>query len=187
MNDSFPSSSLLPPTLLQVILGRGAMVDVLVQSDVARYLEFQAVKRLLSPRQGKMEPVPCSRADLFSTKEVSMPEKRKMMKFLTFCAEFEKHPEEYEGEYEDDVDERTGREWGWEREGVGMGEGRRKGMGREIKRQEGIVGEGKVERGAERVKKWKRKGADGWKGNGERIFTQIFIHTYKYHCRDSYG
>ena len=74
------------------------MVDVLVRSDVARYLEFQAVKQLLSPREGKMEPVPCSRADLFSTKEVSMPEKRKMMKFLTFCAEFEKHPEEYEGE-----------------------------------------------------------------------------------------
>ena len=68
-----------------------------------------------------------------------------------------------------------------------MGEGRRKGMGREIKRQEGIVGEGKVERGAERVKKWKRKGVDGWKGNGERIFTQLSIHTYKYHCRDSYG
>ena len=110
MRDMSPSSSLLPPALLQVVLGRGAMVDVLVRSDVARYLEFQAVKRLLSPRQGKMEPVPCSRADLFSTKEVSMPEKRKMMKFLTFCAEFEKHPEEYEGEYEGDVEERTGRE-----------------------------------------------------------------------------
>ena len=41
--------------------------------------------------------VPCSRADVFSSKSVSMLEKRKMMKFLTFCAEFEKHPEEYEG------------------------------------------------------------------------------------------
>ena len=88
------------------------MVDVLVQSDVARYLEFQAVKRLLSPRQGKMEPVPCSRADLFSTKEVSMPEKRKMMKFLTFCADFEKHPEEYEGEWRRGGGRGTGREGG---------------------------------------------------------------------------
>ena len=41
--------------------------------------------------------VPCSRSDVFSSKSVSMLEKRRMMKFLTFCAEFEKHPEEYEG------------------------------------------------------------------------------------------
>ena len=41
--------------------------------------------------------VPCSRSDVFSSKSVSMLEKRKMMKFLTFCSEFEKHPEEYEG------------------------------------------------------------------------------------------
>lgn len=89
------------------------MVDVLVRSDVARYLEFQAVKRLLSPRQGKMEVVPCSRADLFSTKEVSMPEKRKMMKFLTFCAEFEKHPEEYEGGRRHSRGGRKGEGEGW--------------------------------------------------------------------------
>ena len=41
--------------------------------------------------------VPCSRSDVFSSKSVSMMEKRKMMKFLTFCSEFEKYPEEYEG------------------------------------------------------------------------------------------
>ena len=97
------------------------MVDVLVRSDVARYLEFQAVKRLLSPREGKMEPVPCSRADLFSTKEVSMPEKRKMMKFLTFCAEFEKHPEEYEGE---GTCSRGGKDG--DREGSGMRRGKKR-------------------------------------------------------------
>ena len=153
MNDSFPSSSLLPPTLLQVILGRGAMVDVLVQSDVARYLEFQAVKRLLSPRQGKMEPVPCSRADLFSTKEVSMPEKRKMMKFLTFCAEFEKHPAEYEG----DVEERTGREWGWEREGVGMGEG---GSGDGRGKEEGNGERDKETRGDCRRREGRKRGRE---------------------------
>ena len=120
----------LPPSLLQMVLGRGAMVDVLVQSDVARYLEFQAVKRLLSPRQGKMEPVPCSRADLFSTKEVSMPEKRKMMKFLTFCAEFEKHPEEYEGEWRHGGGRGTGREEGWEKDGGRMEKGK-------VKREKG--------------------------------------------------
>ena len=41
--------------------------------------------------------VPCSRADVFSSKAMSMMEKRKMMKFLTFCADFQSHPEEYQG------------------------------------------------------------------------------------------
>lgn len=33
--------------------------------------------------------VPCSRADVFESKLVSMLEKRKMMKFLSFCLNFE--------------------------------------------------------------------------------------------------
>lgn len=41
--------------------------------------------------------VPCSRSEVFSSSAVSMLEKRKMMKFLTFCSEFETHPEEYKG------------------------------------------------------------------------------------------
>ena len=41
--------------------------------------------------------VPCSRADVFSSKDVSMIEKRKMMKFLTFCVDYEKHEEDYKG------------------------------------------------------------------------------------------
>lgn len=41
--------------------------------------------------------VPCSRADVFSSKDVSMIEKRMMMKFLTFCVDFEKHEEDYKG------------------------------------------------------------------------------------------
>lgn len=41
--------------------------------------------------------VPCSRSEVFRSSAVSMLDKRKMMKFLTFCAEFETHPEEYKG------------------------------------------------------------------------------------------
>ena len=44
--------------------------------------------------------VPCSRSDVFSSKAVTMMEKRKMMKFLTFCADFQNHPEEYQGSKE---------------------------------------------------------------------------------------
>ena len=41
--------------------------------------------------------VPCSRSDVFSSKQVSMIEKRMLMKLLTFAIEFEKHPQEYSG------------------------------------------------------------------------------------------
>uniref|UniRef100_A0A8C6QWZ5 Rab proteins geranylgeranyltransferase component A n=1 Tax=Nannospalax galili TaxID=1026970 RepID=A0A8C6QWZ5_NANGA len=39
--------------------------------------------------------VPCSRADVFNSKQLTMVEKRMLMKFLTFCMEYEKHPDEY--------------------------------------------------------------------------------------------
>ena len=41
--------------------------------------------------------VPCSRADVFNSKEVSMLEKRMLMKFLTSCSEYDKNPADYEG------------------------------------------------------------------------------------------
>ena len=43
--------------------------------------------------------VPCSRSDVFSSKTVTMLEKRKMMKFLTFCADFQNHPDDYQGHH----------------------------------------------------------------------------------------
>lgn len=41
--------------------------------------------------------VPCSRADVFASKQLTVVEKRMLMKFLTFCLDFEQHPEEYQG------------------------------------------------------------------------------------------
>ena len=41
--------------------------------------------------------VPCSRADVFASKQVTMIEKRMLMKLLGFCVEFQKHPDEYKG------------------------------------------------------------------------------------------
>ncbi|XP_048191476.1 rab proteins geranylgeranyltransferase component A 1 isoform X2 [Perognathus longimembris pacificus] len=41
--------------------------------------------------------VPCSRADIFNSKQLTMVEKRMLMKFLTFCMEYEEHPDEYKG------------------------------------------------------------------------------------------
>lgn len=39
----------------------------------------------------------CSRADVFNSKQLTMVEKRMLMKFLTFCMEYEEHPDEYKG------------------------------------------------------------------------------------------
>lgn len=41
--------------------------------------------------------VPCSRADVFNSKRLTMVEKRMLMKFLTFCMEYEEHPDAYKG------------------------------------------------------------------------------------------
>ena len=82
----------------QVLYSRGALVELLISSSIARYAEFRAVGQLLTPLQGQLQPVPSSRSDVFTTKHVSVVEKRLLMKLLTFCAEFEKHPEEYSGE-----------------------------------------------------------------------------------------
>ncbi|XP_062938924.1 rab proteins geranylgeranyltransferase component A 2 isoform X2 [Cynocephalus volans] len=43
-----------------------------------------------------VEQVPCSRADVFNSKELTMVEKRMLMKFLTFCLDYEQHPDEYQ-------------------------------------------------------------------------------------------
>ena len=43
-----------------------------------------------------LEHVPSSRADVFKTKHVSVVEKRILMKFLTFCSNYQDHENVYE-------------------------------------------------------------------------------------------
>ncbi|KAK3606341.1 hypothetical protein CHS0354_041976 [Potamilus streckersoni] len=80
----------------KVLYCAGHMVELLIASDIAKYCEFKTVTRVLTLLSGKLERVPCSRADVFSSKLVSMLEKRMLMKFLTFCMDYEKQPEEYQ-------------------------------------------------------------------------------------------
>ncbi|XP_028839582.1 rab proteins geranylgeranyltransferase component A 1 [Denticeps clupeoides] len=80
----------------KLMYSRGALVDLLIKSNVSRYAEFKNVNRILTYRNGKVEQVPCSRADVFSSKQLTMVEKRMLMKFLTFCLDFEQHPEEFQ-------------------------------------------------------------------------------------------
>uniref|UniRef100_A0A8I3WHY4 Rab proteins geranylgeranyltransferase component A n=1 Tax=Callithrix jacchus TaxID=9483 RepID=A0A8I3WHY4_CALJA len=81
----------------KLLYSRGLLIDLLIKSNVSRYAEFKNITRILAFRDGRVEQVPCSRADVFNSKQLSMVEKRMLMKFLTFCMEYEKFPDEYKG------------------------------------------------------------------------------------------
>ncbi|KAB0390155.1 hypothetical protein E2I00_005124 [Balaenoptera physalus] len=80
----------------KLLYSQGLLIDLLIKSNVSRYAEFKNVTRILAFREGKVEQVPCSRADVFNSKELTMVEKRMLMKFLTFCLDYEQYPDEYQ-------------------------------------------------------------------------------------------
>uniref|UniRef100_A0A663MRM0 Rab proteins geranylgeranyltransferase component A n=1 Tax=Athene cunicularia TaxID=194338 RepID=A0A663MRM0_ATHCN len=85
----------------KLLYARGLLIDLLIKSNVSRYAEFKNATRILAFREGKVEQVPCSRADVFNSRQLTMVEKRMLMKFLTFCLEYEQHPDEYQGCFRD--------------------------------------------------------------------------------------
>lgn len=80
-----------------MLFSRGALVELLISSNIARYAEFKSVNRVLTYRNGRLEPVPCSRADVFATKNVTVVQKRMLVKILTLFAEYPKNIEEFQG------------------------------------------------------------------------------------------
>src|SRR5699024_1211928 len=87
------------------------MVDILIRSNVTRYLEFRKIARILTPlvkrdtdkaedfatdASSKLLNVPCTRNDVFKSTTVSMVEKRLLMRFLDFIKQFQKTPDQYE-------------------------------------------------------------------------------------------
>ncbi|XP_049632430.1 rab proteins geranylgeranyltransferase component A 2 [Suncus etruscus] len=80
----------------KLLYSQGPLIDLLIKSKVSHYAEFKNVTRILAFREGKVEQVPCSRADVFNSKKLTMIEKRMLMKFLTFCLDYEQHPDEYQ-------------------------------------------------------------------------------------------
>ncbi|KAM8835483.1 rab proteins geranylgeranyltransferase component A 1 [Synchiropus picturatus] len=81
----------------KLMYSRGALVDLLIKSNVSRYAEFKNVTRILTYRNGRVEQVPCSRADVFASRQLSMVEKRKLMRFLTSCMEESEEQQAYNG------------------------------------------------------------------------------------------
>ncbi|XP_014675743.1 PREDICTED: rab proteins geranylgeranyltransferase component A 2-like [Priapulus caudatus] len=81
----------------KLLFSRGSLVELLVSSNIARYAEFKILTQVLTLLDGRLERVPCSRADVFSSKKVSVIEKRMLMKFIQFCLGYENTPAEYAG------------------------------------------------------------------------------------------
>jgi RAB protein geranylgeranyltransferase component A len=68
-----------------LLYARGATVDALVKSGVARYLEFRAVESCLmacEPATAAPVAIPHSKAALFADASLALSEKRMLMKFL---------------------------------------------------------------------------------------------------------
>ncbi|XP_075939442.1 rab proteins geranylgeranyltransferase component A 1 isoform X2 [Anarhichas minor] len=81
----------------KLLYSRGSLVDLLIKSNVSRYAEFKNVTRILTYRQGQVEQVPCSRADVFASRQLSVVEKRKLMRYLTSCVEETEEQRAYNG------------------------------------------------------------------------------------------
>lgn len=81
----------------KLLFARGELVELLISSNIARYAEFRAVSRVATFMDGKLSQVPCSRADVFANKTVSVVEKRMLMQLLTSCMEQGADSPEFDG------------------------------------------------------------------------------------------
>uniref|UniRef100_A0A0N7ZC84 Rab proteins geranylgeranyltransferase component A n=1 Tax=Scylla olivacea TaxID=85551 RepID=A0A0N7ZC84_SCYOL len=83
----------------KLLYSQGPMVELLISSNIARYVEFKCISRVLTwlgGDEGNLLVVPCSRSDVFTTSAVTLVEKRLLMKFLEFCHQYDRHPEQLE-------------------------------------------------------------------------------------------
>ncbi|KAI9317984.1 hypothetical protein BX666DRAFT_1856130 [Dichotomocladium elegans] len=84
----------LTPKLLSC---RGELVETLIRSGVGKYLEFKGVDDVCLFWDGALERVPSSKEDVFNNQAISLIDKRKLMRFLTFAVNFDEKAEILEG------------------------------------------------------------------------------------------
>jgi Rab proteins geranylgeranyltransferase component A len=84
----------LSPSIIPSI---GPLVDSLIGSGVSRYGSFQLVGRVYIHSPGGFKSVPGSKEDIFTSKEISMKDKTRLMRFLKFAADDFEGKKEIEG------------------------------------------------------------------------------------------
>jgi len=65
----------------KLLFSRGPLVEALITANISHYAEFKVITRILTYLDGRVEEVPCSRADVFSSNAISVVEKRMLMNF----------------------------------------------------------------------------------------------------------
>lgn len=78
-------------TTSKVLFGSSSMVDLMIASGVGNYLEFKSFEGLYFMVEGgddRIWKVPCSRTDVFNTTMLGALEKRSLMKFHQFVADW---------------------------------------------------------------------------------------------------
>ena len=79
----------------KLILASGDMVDCLLRSGTANYMEFKAIDGLYFVSGDESKPsvqrVPCSKSDVFANASFTALEKRKLMKFLQAAMDWGRH------------------------------------------------------------------------------------------------
>ncbi|KAF7790767.1 hypothetical protein EIP86_001724 [Pleurotus ostreatoroseus] len=82
----------LAPTLIP---STGPLIDALIASGVSRYGGFKLLERVaLFDSSGHVQPVPASKEDVFKNKQLSLVDKRRLMRLLMFAGgDFEGKPE----------------------------------------------------------------------------------------------
>lgn len=73
-----------------VLPSRGPLITTLINSGVSKYVSFRMLDSVSLWDQGAVRRVPGSKEQVFKDKDISLQEKRKLMKFLMFAVrEFE--------------------------------------------------------------------------------------------------
>lgn len=81
----------------KLLFSRGTLVELLISSNICRYAEFRAVDHVTTLLDGHLKSVPCSRADVFTTKDMKVLEKRLLMKLLSDCLDANGENAEFKG------------------------------------------------------------------------------------------
>eukprot|EP00667_Euglena_gracilis_P024968 EG_transcript_29026 len=69
------------------ILAAGPLVALLLRSSIGRYLEFKVVDTAYLFTDGALQPVPCSKGDVFKSKVLAKKQKGQLMSFMRWVLE----------------------------------------------------------------------------------------------------
>jgi len=65
------------------------VVDLILKSGVAKYMEFKSVKTGVIWNGNEFMPVPCNKSEIFQSKTIAMKDKRLLMRFIEVCSKLE--------------------------------------------------------------------------------------------------